>query len=620
MSDELSDTLNEVPKIEKKENDDDDISMEKAEDDFFAGGGFDEMWENEEESNDSHHKKKKKKSKKKKHNAKLERIPNKDISDTNDKSSSIIETESESFTPGSSMTASAELGYNRRYESSLDKMTPEIADDFISQITGSVSDSSNINSFKETSFSESVTKNTKGDNKKQSLPKKRKTNNSLKSLVPEVDTEKLEIEKLTSFEDSFLRELEEINTRKHKLDIEEEETEESNKRQVQKSFLVNGRYLKPNKIFFEVNIKTTLLGDQHEIFMRVKGSVQLQNLIETTIKHLEEKTGKKSPLPINSIVFYVPSLNIVLNSILKISSILVSNTLSLIASGDGYSVDAILTSKSESESLQKAKRQLLKDTNENTISDDSIEFNIIDPDHKVTKIIHKTSAPLSELIDIYIAKNHYPEQLNVKILHDTDVLSNDLSLLQVQEKLNNTDILYSQFDKDELDRLIEVYGASNTTQGDIDIDDEDNDSNDITFSSNNILNDNVAIKTPHNNRGDADSPIILDDEDDDKYEPQNQYPSHPHPQYSGNTTVKKENENQSNTHFVISLKGKDGISHKVKVNASTKISNLAKYYLEKATLPPDTKIRLIFDDEQLNMNETVGDTELEEDFLVDVIV
>ncbi|OWB67551.1 hypothetical protein B5S33_g1223 [[Candida] boidinii] len=616
MSDEISDTLNEVPIQETKENGDDDINMGKAEDDFFAGGGFDDMWENDEENNESHHKKKKKKGKKKKHHAKLERIPNKDITDTNGKSASIVETESESFTRGSSMTTSAEPVYNKRHESSVDKMTPEIADDFISQITGSASDLSNINSFKEKSFTGSVVEDTKNGNKKHSSPKKRKTNNSLKSLVPEVDTEKLEIEKLTSFEDSFLKELEEINTRKHKLDIEEEETEENNKRQVPKSFLVNGRYLKPNRIFFEVNIKTALLGDQHEIFMRVKGSVQLQNLIETTIKHLEEKTGKKSPLPMNSIVFYVPSLNIVLNSILKISSILVSNTLSLIASGDGYSVDAILTSKSESESLQKAKRQLLKDTNENTISDDSIEFNIIDTDHKVTKIIHKTSAPLSELIDIYIAKNHYPEQLNVKILHDTNVLSNDLSLLQVQEKLNNTDILYSQFDKDELDKLIEIYGASNTTQGDID--NEDNDANDITFSSNDNENDNLVIRTSHSSKGDADSPIILDDDDSDNYEPHDQYPPRPQPPYLG--SVKKEGGDKFNSHFVINLKGKDGISHKVKVNASTKICNLAKYYLEKSELPPETKIKLIFDDEQLNMNQTVGDTELEEGFLVDVII
>ncbi|GME68806.1 unnamed protein product [[Candida] boidinii] len=156
MSDEISDTLNEVPIQETKENGDDDINMGKAEDDFFAGGGFDDMWENDEENNESHHKKKKKKGKKKKHHAKLERIPNKDITDTNGKSASIVETESESFTRGSSMTTSAEPVYNKRHESSVDKMTPEIADDFISQITGSASDLSNINSFKEKSFTGSV--------------------------------------------------------------------------------------------------------------------------------------------------------------------------------------------------------------------------------------------------------------------------------------------------------------------------------------------------------------------------------------------------------------------------------------------------------------------------------
>lgn len=73
-------------------------------------------------------------------------------------------------------------------------------------------------------------------------------------------------------------------------------------------------------------------------------------------------------------------------------------------------------------------------------------------------------------------------------------------------------------------------------------------------------------------------------------------------------------------YFKIKLQGEGGPVLEVAVNAESKIRKLADYYLQKRGLPLDTKITLEFDDEQLDMNASVADTELEEDYMVDVIL
>ncbi|CEP24604.1 unnamed protein product [Cyberlindnera jadinii] len=78
-----------------------------------------------------------------------------------------------------------------------------------------------------------------------------------------------------------------------------------------------------------------------------------------------------------------------------------------------------------------------------------------------------------------------------------------------------------------------------------------------------------------------------------------------------------ENE-QDSAYFKIVLKCDEKTRMEVKVKPDTELSRIAEHYLAKSGLPSTTKIRLVFDDEDLNLNETVGDTELEEGFTVDV--
>ncbi|KAF5102312.1 hypothetical protein D0Z00_000495 [Geotrichum galactomycetum] len=73
-------------------------------------------------------------------------------------------------------------------------------------------------------------------------------------------------------------------------------------------------------------------------------------------------------------------------------------------------------------------------------------------------------------------------------------------------------------------------------------------------------------------------------------------------------------------YFTIHLKGKDNTVVSVQVNAETAISKLVDYYRKQRTIDPSIKIRLSFDDEDMDLSQTVGDTELEEDFTIDVFL
>lgn len=77
-------------------------------------------------------------------------------------------------------------------------------------------------------------------------------------------------------------------------------------------------------------------------------------------------------------------------------------------------------------------------------------------------------------------------------------------------------------------------------------------------------------------------------------------------------------------YFVIGLKGKDNKRLEVKVNADTKIEKLLDYYLSKKNIDKAfinvDNVKLIFDDEQLDLNASVGDTELEQDFEVQIFL
>ncbi|KAG7791674.1 hypothetical protein KL910_001800 [Ogataea haglerorum] len=77
-------------------------------------------------------------------------------------------------------------------------------------------------------------------------------------------------------------------------------------------------------------------------------------------------------------------------------------------------------------------------------------------------------------------------------------------------------------------------------------------------------------------------------------------------------------ESEQSDYFSIKLKGKDQQEVRAQVNPKTKIRTIAEFYLSKVGLDPNTRIRLIFDCEELDLNANVEHTELDDGYLVDV--
>ncbi|KAI5955473.1 ESC2 [Candida theae] len=76
--------------------------------------------------------------------------------------------------------------------------------------------------------------------------------------------------------------------------------------------------------------------------------------------------------------------------------------------------------------------------------------------------------------------------------------------------------------------------------------------------------------------------------------------------------------------FSIGLKGKDNKRISCKVTPETKLESLLKFYLDKKKIDESTvnlaSVKMIFDDEELNLNDVVADTELEEDFEIQIVL
>lgn len=83
-------------------------------------------------------------------------------------------------------------------------------------------------------------------------------------------------------------------------------------------------------------------------------------------------------------------------------------------------------------------------------------------------------------------------------------------------------------------------------------------------------------------------------------------------------------EEDNESYFVIGLKGKDNKRIEVQVSPATQIRKLLLYFLKTKGIKESEvnmkTVKLIFDDEELNLDDVVGDTELEEDFEVQVVI
>lgn len=72
--------------------------------------------------------------------------------------------------------------------------------------------------------------------------------------------------------------------------------------------------------------------------------------------------------------------------------------------------------------------------------------------------------------------------------------------------------------------------------------------------------------------------------------------------------------------FLVKMRGKDNKVVEVMIRPQTKVSDMIAYYRTKRELEPNVKINLEFDSEPMSADQTADDYELEDDYVIDVII
>ncbi|KAJ1800887.1 hypothetical protein LPJ77_006097, partial [Coemansia sp. RSA 2523] len=85
-------------------------------------------------------------------------------------------------------------------------------------------------------------------------------------------------------------------------------------------------------------------------------------------------------------------------------------------------------------------------------------------------------------------------------------------------------------------------------------------------------------------------------------------------QHTGDTQILSEPVYEQSTQGIrIKIRDKAGRDTLLLVTAATKVQAVVENYCKLAQLPPNTRVRLEFDDEALDPNDTIGSTEIEDD-------
>lgn len=84
--------------------------------------------------------------------------------------------------------------------------------------------------------------------------------------------------------------------------------------------------------------------------------------------------------------------------------------------------------------------------------------------------------------------------------------------------------------------------------------------------------------------------------------------------------VQEEASNNKEERFSVGVKGADNRKFEIEVTALTTVKWILEQFLKKKALPLTTPARLIFDDDPLDLDAKVGDTELEDEFEIQVMM
>lgn len=411
-----------------------------------------------------------------------------------------------------------------------------------------------------------------------------------------------------TYPDEFLTS---INSYVSEIKAKDNEIQTLLKSHQQEEIKINGIVYTPKTIKFELHIDIQAAGQVSGSYdLQVKGSTKISKIVNTLMPLFNKEANPKVLMcDWDKLVLYIKNLNIILSQSLKCTSLLgYRNQLTTLQNGSQYEVYGIIMTEAHAKSIysDESLKKLRKSSFENAANNDSddtlINITIEDPQKELKPDIVKLddevideviddkrkpnekvflvlsvpkNIPVSELLVLYKYKSFLPNDLNAKLKLENTFLDPNKTLEELEIKDNEIlEINYNENDLNELQNIIGNNGMITETNDD-NKDDDDEDEDDLGYV-NNMKTNELEISNPENSK--------------------------------------------SNAGFVIFIVGKDKKRYMVEVRPTTRISEIAKFYKDKAKLPETANIRLVFDDDDLDFNSNVGDTELEEEFMIDVIV
>ncbi|ODQ44417.1 hypothetical protein PICMEDRAFT_18326 [Pichia membranifaciens NRRL Y-2026] len=367
----------------------------------------------------------------------------------------------------------------------------------------------------------------------------------------------------------------------------------------QEEIVINGVKISPKSVKFEFHIDIQAAGQVSGSYdLQVKGSTKISKIVNTLMPLFNKEANPQCPAnEWGSLVIYVKNLNIILHPSLRCMSLLGYKSQLLPSSnGADYELHAIIATEEYAQLIQEEERKKKLEENvshrkENNETDDAFfNFIIVDPQRE-NKLAQDTevidlendeaidtkskskftlalsvlqSMTVSELLMLFKYKARLPNELNTQIFRDNALLDPTRRL----DELGAIDkqILEVKYSLDELSELQAEGGELDMVEED-DFDLEEI-QKDMTATNEHIPND-VDSRTEY---------------------------------------------------FSIFVAGSDKKRFKVSVKPSTKISDILNFYRQKSGLPSSTNLKLVFDDDDMDLNATVADTELEDEFMIDAVI
>ncbi|GMG39457.1 unnamed protein product [Ambrosiozyma monospora] len=376
------------------------------------------------------------------------------------------------------------------------------------------------------------------------------------------------------------------------------------KKSEQQVIVINGKRTKLKHVSFQLN--TTIFIPNFtpsKMTLSVKGSVLFNKLITKILKSTMTQADQDNPLYqaiIPKLVVYIHELNVIMSQYLKVGQLIGisdngSNLELPLADDGGFEATITITTPEEADKLKNVKRVeqqsadleefiedelsgkgltlRLKDVSSGTndfkgTSDSGIDIDIDadteKEDSSITKVAIQGNDTVQNIIDVFVFKHKLPENLQIDLMFDG--ISLDPKLQVNHTELTDNCLIEVEYDIKELERLRKEQQQNGDDENTIDLD----------------IDDEELLGLDGDSNGDG--------------------------------------ANGGSQRFTVLLKGKDGIPYKVQVSNETKVSALMKYYLQKANLDKKIKVKLSFDNEPLAPNSTIGDADMEEDDLIDVVL